>query len=177
MEGCRLPLKIGKAKLALKKNALVTAKDRLKWKWANGSATTAADFGDLAGGSGEGLAVCFYDHVAGQASLMMDQLVPAGGSCEGKACWTETTRVIKFKDRLGAGSDGITGITIKPGADAKAKVIVKGAGTRLGMGSLPLSMDGKATMQVIAGPGSCWQADYSSASKNDDGKFKARSSN
>jgi hypothetical protein len=45
------------------------------------------------------------------------------------------------------------------------------------MGSLPLSMDGKATMQVIAGPGSCWQADYSSASKNDDGKFKARSSN
>jgi cytochrome c peroxidase len=177
MLGCQLPVKIGKAKLVLKKNALVTAKDRLKWKWANGSATAAADFGDLADGSGEGLSVCFYDEVAGQASLMMAQSVPAGGSCGSSSCWRETPRAIKFSDRVGAGSDGIRGITIKPGADGKAQIVVKGAGTRLGMGSLPLSMDGKATMQVITGPGSCWQADYSSASKNSGGQFKARSSN
>lgn len=57
--------------------------------------------------------------------------MPAGGTCDGKPCWSATSGGYRYHDKTGA-NDGITGITLKGyQTEPRAKVTVKGKGTNL----------------------------------------------
>jgi len=61
---------------------------------------------------------------------------------------------------------------MKTGADSAAKIVVKGEGANLAMPVLPLTP--KVTMQLERDDlGTCWDAEYSTAIKNQSDQFKA----
>jgi hypothetical protein len=61
---------------------------------------------------------------------------------------------------------------LKSGIDGKAKIIVKGKGANVEMPTLPLAPP--VTVQLQATTGECWEAVYSTPSKNDASQFKAK---
>jgi hypothetical protein len=145
--------------------------DRLTWKWTRGAATNRADFGDPVGGD-TSYEVCIYDaggNTIGRAGA------PAGGTCDGRPCWTDNgVRVVyRSRDRRppGGGPRSAVRLTLIPGAAGQAKILVQGRGSHLALRPLP------ATQPVIAqiknSDGVCWEAEYSApARRNQPGRFQ-----
>jgi hypothetical protein len=169
LAGCRAPSVPGKAQLQIRSTSPDT-KDRLQWKWLKGSATTKADFGNpLASTS---YALCVYD---GNANLIAQADVPAGGSCNAKSprpCWRENGRGFRYIDR-DLTPHGVAQLTLKSGVDGKAQVQLKGKGALLPDPPLPIS-DPPVRVQLVNGVGRCWEATYSTTLRNDGQQLKAR---
>jgi hypothetical protein len=163
---CRTPTVGGKAAVALIDQTL-DQKDQLQWKWLNGAATTASEFGNPTATTAYDL--CLYDGSGLRASIA----VPAGTFCAGKPCWAAKPTGFTYKDKtLAAG--GLAQIALKAGIAGKAKIQVKGKGVNLPMPALatltsPLTVELKA-----AAAATCWSARYAfpPAVKNDGVQFK-----
>jgi hypothetical protein len=86
--------------------------------------------------------------------------VPAGGTCDGKPCWKETSTGFTYNSKTSA--NGIQSMGLKAGAAGKANLKVKGKGTNLAMPTMPLAQDTTVTVQLL-GPtgGICWDANFS----------------
>ncbi|MFQ5478157.1 MAG: hypothetical protein ACE5E4_06030 [Candidatus Binatia bacterium] len=168
VSACVQPVTGGRATLALKDSSPDT-RDKLAWAWKRGAATAKQDFGDPV--SGGEYRLCFYDEVGGQASLVMEQVLPGGGQCGARSCWKETTKGFVYKDRFASNAPGVKSAVFKAGVDGKASIKVKGQGEGLDMPTLPLSLDTQASMQIMRDTGACWQADYGRPPKKNTSKF------
>jgi hypothetical protein len=143
------------------------------WKWTKGAVTANAEFGDPTASTD--YALCIYDTTAGTPSLALAAMVPAGGTCGGKACWKATKAGFEYANKDGS-FDGITKVTLREGLlPEKAKVSVQGKGVNLPLPALPLAQDPQVTVQLKNRTGACWTANFSVAIENHAARFKARS--
>ncbi len=168
--GCRQSILANKSLLLLKDKG--GARDKLVFKWVKGESTDAALFGDPL--SSTTYTMCIYDETAGSPSLVLEAMVPPGGTCAGKPCWKTTRRGFKYRDRDLTNS-GIKVVNLKSGAAGKAKIIVKGKGPNLNLPSLPLNQDQQVIAQIKnnINAGECWEARFSAPPRtNDATKFK-----
>jgi hypothetical protein len=168
LAACKQPIAAEKALLLIKANG--GSGDKLVWKWAKGETTAIEDFGDPLGTTIYTL--CIYDESAGTPTLALTAVVPAGGTCDGKPCWSVIGKGFKYKDPTAA-NDGIKGVLLKFGASGKAKIVVKGKGDNLDTPVLPLAQDPQVVVQLKNDAGVCWEARYSApVTANDAGQFK-----
>jgi hypothetical protein len=168
LSGCKQPTVANKALLLIKNQG--GAGDKLVWKWVKGDATAPIDFGDPINATGYTL--CLYDTIGGTPTLALTASVPAGGSCDGKPCWSVIDSGFKYKDPSAANA-GIKNVLLKSGAAGKAKIVVKGKDANLDTPSLPLAQDAQIVVQLKNQAGVCWEARYSPpATKNEAGQFK-----
>ena len=161
--GCRLPAVAGKAKLIIKDTT--TDKDSLKWKWVRGDATTVLDFGDPT--DTVGYVLCVYDAGIRVSSTVL----PAGGTCAGKPCWTPKKTGFLYKDKL-LTPDGALVAKLKAGVAGKASISVSAKGANLETPD-PTTFTGPVRVQLQrADAGICFEAVYSAPfKKNAGGKF------
>jgi Right handed beta helix region len=150
-------------------------RDVLTWKWTKGAATTVGDFGDPVNGATR-YDLCVYDRDGGATSVVMHAAVPPGGTCKGKPCWKAAgagaAHGYRYTDRL-TSADGVKKIVLKPGADGKTSIVVKGKGSALDMPALPLAQDTTVTAQLKSSGGVCWGTVYAApAVKNESEQFK-----
>ena len=152
--GCKAA---GKSLLLLKNDATDDTKDKLIWKWLKGADTSLQDLGLPTGTTSYTL--CLY---AGTASASV--AFPAGSNWQ-----TAGSKGYKFKD-----PSGTPKALLMSGAAGKAKTLVKGKGTNLPDTLVPaLSLPVRARL-VNDTNSTCFEATYSTASKNDATQFKAK---
>jgi 6-phosphogluconolactonase (cycloisomerase 2 family) len=166
--GCRQPTESGKAVLRLLRIAGDDTKDRLRWKWPTGAATTLGDFGDPL--TTTDYALCIYDASAATQPVLRP-VAPAARSCAGDPCWkTPLAPGFRFKDNRH--TLGLRRLSLTPGAAGLALIKAQGAGTSLTMPTLPLTPP--VTVQLVNSLGECWEATYSTPIVNDAVEFRAK---
>lgn len=167
--GCRSATPFGGAQLQIK-DQTEDRKDQLKWKWA-GQATTIVEYGNPV--TTASYVICIYDSSANPQPLV-SRAAPLGGTCAGKPCWTTKPTSDQYADKI-LTPDGVKKVKLKEGlVDGKPKIQVQGVGVYIEPPALPLTLP--VTVQVKnTQTGVCWDAVYSSASKNDAAQFKAKS--
>ena len=104
---------------------------------------------------------------------MATTVAPAGGTCAGKPCWKPSGAGFKYGDKE-LTPDGLSKISLKPGAAAKAKISVGGKSTNLPMPALPLTTPVKVQLGRSDGA-LCWETTFSSAKTNQADRFSAKS--
>jgi hypothetical protein len=166
--GCRRTTQAGAASLLLKDTARA---DQITWKW-RGEATAKVEFGDPLASTDYQL--CVYDHSGGTPVSVMATTAPAGGSCAGAACWQDQGTGFKYRDR-DATPDGVFQLQVREGVDGRARIGLKGKGERLHLAPLPLAQDPLVTVHLVASNGQCWEAHFSSVTRNDASQFRAKS--
>lgn len=142
-------------------------KDKLGWKWTKGEATSLSDFGMPAGTTSYTL--CLF---AGTGNAVFDHAeVPPS-----PAKWSALAgRGFKYKDAAGS-ADGIAKMTLVAGAAGKAKIIVKGEGGGLSLGSPPYGLP--VTVQMTnSSTSACWASTFDAADikRNALGRFEVTS--
>jgi hypothetical protein len=163
-EGCRRPVLSGAAKLRVR-DAAFNDKDKLRWAWAKGSATSREEFGDPTADTS--FAVCAYDPLG----RILSARLPGGGTCGGQLCWKATRTGFRYKDLVGT-REGIVSLRLRAGPDESAKIVLIGRGSRLGLpGILPLATP--VTVQLVREGGTCWEARFSVPKKSSEQQFKA----
>ncbi len=165
--GCRGP---GNASLVLEDKT--PKRRKLVWKWRNGPATTAEEFGDPVDGS-TGYEICVYDASGDTPNLVVDAAVAAAETCpSGRPCWKRTGRGATagfsyYRRQLDR--SGLLSVALVGGLDGKARITVKA--TRQAFSPPPpaaadrlLNQDHTVTVQIRrTDNGACWQAAYPSA--------------
>lgn len=71
-------------------------------------------------------------------------------------------------------SDGVAELRLKPGADGRASMVLRGRGRgpALDLPALPLAPSERVVAQLRTGEGECWSGDYTApALKNDARRF------
>jgi CSLREA domain-containing protein len=164
--GCQ-PALGGRAKLSLEH----TSDDRsnkLSWSWTSSAAVSVSDFGFPAT-SADNYALCLYD----ASGRRLAAAAPGIGSCGRKLCWKQTSSGFVYTDPL-LDPDGLQKITLKAGASAgKGKIKVKGKGANL---LLPLPLATPVRLQLLhASSSTCWEASFSTSTRNDGEAFRATS--
>jgi CSLREA domain-containing protein len=157
-----------KSKLSLK-NSPDDRKNRLTWLWTSSASVELFDFQDPVSGAND-YALCLYD----QSGRRLAAAAPAGGLCPTKPCWKQTSSGFSYTDKQ-LDPDSLKKVVLKEGPTGKAKITVKGAGANLDMPALPLAAP--VLVQLVrlgAGP-ACWEATFSTSTRNDAEVFRARS--
>ncbi len=155
LSGCRRPIQSAKASVLAKNAEPDDAKDLLKWKWLKGERTTTAEWGTPL--STTSYQLCLYD----STGLRLSATIPPGGTCLGKPCW-KAAGITGFKYKNKALTpDGIQQLTLKAGADGKAKIGLLGKGGNLAMPDLS-TLGQPVTVQIQNSDELCWEAIYSS---------------
>ncbi len=171
LAGCRKPLASGKSSLMLR-DLTPDTRDLLAWKWLKGDATDVAAFGDPT--TTTGYAICVYDETGGVPTLVQAITIDAGGLCGGQACWKPRTHGFRYANKAGT-PNGVVAILLNDGVPGTAHISVKATGLNLDLPPLPLQQDVAVTLQLVNDLGECWDADYSTAQRNEIGNFKAKS--
>lgn len=154
---------------------LLDFKDKVLFRLIRGDATDASDFDP---GTDNHFALCAYDE-SGPPELAFSAIAPVGEDCrptanaKPKPCWTAGTTT-KMNDRF-ATPDGLRKLTLKSGVDDKVKIIAKAQGDRVRPPELPLGLPLRIQLQSAAGV--CWEAVFTTATKNDSSRFKAKVAN
>ena len=163
----------GKARLSLelaRRNALV-------WKWKRGEATLQT-FGDPA--QTDPYALCLYEvGEETRAPLRLGLAVSPGVRCDTRRCWKRKgTDRFSYRDARD-GSIGISRMELRTKASSGAEILVRARGAGLIGRALPLgatlegpSISVKAQL-VNLNTGSCWEASYGRAKRNDEKIFNA----
>jgi hypothetical protein len=157
------------------KNKENDAGDRVLLKLFRGGAVSEEELGDPQTTSDH--ALCLWDESDPEPHLVFRATAPAGGSCKGVDCWQQFGPVTLYKDPERT-PEGIKGIVVRAGDDARSQVSLKGKGETLGnrpLGTpmLPLELPARAQFQIRGG--ACWETRYTEAGvkTNDEAKFKA----
>ena len=164
--GCRVPTQRGKAQLTVQNH--VGEMPRVQWKW-RGEATPSAAYGDPL--TTTSYTLCVYD-LSGAPQPLMRTSAPAGGTCPGGPCWRKRGDRFQYKD-ADRTPDGLQSLVLTPGDDGKAQIRLKGDGAHVIAPQLPFTT--KVTAQLKASTGACWEAEYSTATRNTARDFKAAS--
>ncbi len=145
--------------------------DRLRWKWANGAATTLADFLNPVAGATARYGICLYD---GALQPLIDTEVSPAGDCAGVPCWRPTSNGYTYKDAT-AGQNGITSLKLQGGATGSAKIDLKAKGSTLNTPRPRLRLPVVVELVIDeGGTRSCWQSTFDAAAVNETGRFLAK---
>ncbi len=145
---CRASVVAGKSSLLVNDRSPDT-KDQLRWRWADGAATTLAELGDPT--TSDHYDLCLYDANGLRASMV----IPAGGTCGGKPCWKATAKRFRYQNPSGS-PRGITKLQLTSGADGKASIKVDGKGDLLPLPGLD-TLSGSLQLQIRnRTSGLCW---------------------
>jgi 6-phosphogluconolactonase (cycloisomerase 2 family) len=166
--GCSKPV-IGGAGLLLMKDRFPDRRDQLAWKWRRGAATSIADFGDPRHATGYRL--CVFEPRGNGSRLILDAKALPGGRCGLRRCWARTRRGFRYDDPQ-LTPDGLRAIVLRSGPAGRAAITVAGKGKPLAMPRLPLTP--RVVVQLRAGNGACWEADYGAPVENSVARFRAR---
>jgi hypothetical protein len=179
---CQTPTVPLKSKLVLRDDADDT-RDQLRWTFVKGEATSPSELGDPT--ANEDYVVCMYDASTPGGAVLMEHLVPAGGTCATKPCWRGSGSPpgfagYRYKDPEGT-PHGIQKMSVKPGPHGKPKIAIKGGRDHLfsaAPGAPPLPLPLPVVMQLQNRSGACWQAtfDASGISTNVSGSYKGSGS-
>lgn len=141
------------------------------WSW-KGQATTLLEFGSPL--STTSYLFCVYD---GGDQIVSTLRAPAGGSCDGDDCWKASSSGFRYKDKSGS-AIGLTSLQLKPGADGKSSIKIKGRGALLELPTLPLVQAPAAVRALLRNEesGDCWEASYGTVlgDPTSTSKWKAR---
>ena len=141
------------------------------WVW-KGAATTLGELGSPT--TTTGYLFCVYE---GEDDVAAGFPIAAGGTCDGKDCWSALSTGFRYKDRDGA-SFGLTSLQLKAGDDGRASIKLKARGAALDEPSLPLTLvpDGVRAVLINEESGDCWDATFSTPLTDpaDPVKWKAR---
>jgi photosystem II stability/assembly factor-like uncharacterized protein len=168
---CKVPV-LSRASTIAITNGADDSRDRLVWQWKKGQATTADELGDPTATTG--YRVCVFDNDGGP-TRPVNVLAPAGGTCNGKPCWTVSGSGAHYRNP-GAASNGLEQVRIQPGRYGFGKVVVKARGPNIGLPSRALSP--AVTLQLVRtdDPTICWKARFNSGiTRQDATTFRAKS--
>lgn len=166
---CQQPTAFRRSTLQIKNNSF-DLRDRLVWRWTGG-ATSISEFGDPTDSTD--YALCIYDTTAGNPLLALELTVSAGETCtHNKPCWKATKTGFRYNDRSWL-SDGVHSIQLKGGTGTH--ITVKAGRYQMPTPLQPFHQDPQVTVQLVNSAGTCWEATYSTARKNDTAKFIAKS--
>lgn len=161
LSSCRQPAPT-KAKLLIKNDPSDDDKDKIIWKWLKGDETLKTAFGNP---DAFDSILCVYTGTA--EDLIVETSIPGEGACP--SCWTENTPGFKYKVPGG----GIEKVLLKSGDAGKAKIVLKGKGGALpDLPAVPITVP--VRVQLSNSEGECWDATYSTATKNENNLFKAK---
>jgi hypothetical protein len=149
------------------------ARDSLAWTWAAGAATAPADLGDPRAATA--LELClFADDGQGGVVPLLSGVVPAGGTCDGRPCWTANAGGTTYRYRNARG-DGLRSLRLESGAAGAAGITLRGKGSGLG---LPSSFDGALppiTIQLRRTDAPvCWESRFPVLSTSTATRIRAR---
>ena len=165
MMGCKQDTDPGSSALLLH-DVVPDKGDRIGWKWLKGAATAKGEFGDPIHTTDYEL--CVYD---GYGHLVARGCAPAGGTCQGRPCWKETSTGYAFRKRDLSPLRSSLSFKLSAGADGKGKVVTKGKGPVFNMPQMPMRMP--ITAQLINSEGTCWETEFfPPAQANQVGDFK-----
>jgi hypothetical protein len=177
--GCRSSVSAGRSKLQIEDRDDDT-RDAFVWRWTYGQDTALGNFGDPS--TAEGLVVCLYDESGETPVLLFEAGAPPNEGCDtlGRLpCWIrngtpEKPRGFTYRNRQGL-PDGIGEVSLKPGRDRRAQVVVGGRGEHLELPALPLDVPVRAQLQSATGQ--CWESEFAAEGvrKNTAETFKAKS--
>ena len=151
--GCRTPT-APRAGLLTLRHGRSSAANLLRWRSQFGSATALGDFGFPLATTDYRL--CVYN----PGGLVLDLAVPAGGTCNGRPCWTLGNHTFRYRNGTGAGSAGLD-VILRAGSNKKATVTFSARGPSLTVPALPFALPG--TVQLRADNGICWSTSHASA--------------
>jgi spore coat protein A len=162
--GCRRPAST-KGLLKIKLDTEDPRKNQMQWKWLHGTATSKLEFGDPT--TTEDYYLCVYD----QGAIVSTTRIEAGGLCDGKPCWKETTKGYQFKDKA-LTPDGAQQLKLKEGEDGAAQAQFNGRGALLELPP-PLDLKGPVEVQLKQeSDAACWAATFSAPfTKQDAARF------
>jgi len=169
LASCREPSVSGGGHIDIK-DRTPDDKDRLLFKWTKGAATSTSDFGDPL--TTTDYELCLYD---GTSDLVSHASAPAGGTCNAaspRPCWRSTSTGFKYSDRDLTPS-GIQSLLLNSGVAGKSRITLRGRGAALDVPSLPTTLPLRA--QVLNSDGTCWEARFGTATRNQMDRLKARS--
>jgi hypothetical protein len=139
-------------------------RNRLDWKWSNGQDTPLFAFGDPATFQTT-YSVCLYD-ASLTAQPVMASFIKFGS-------WGTFQNGYTFR-AFPPNFDGITLLQLRAGVEGKAKFKLKARAGAIPLPLLPLTPP--VRVQLQASNDECWEATFSSPSRNGvDGRFKASS--
>src|SRR5262249_5644985 len=104
-------------------------RDRLAWRWRSGAPVALDDFGDPSTASDYG--VCVWATGAAEP-LLLEAEAPAGGTCDGTACWTAVPGAGFDYDDGAAASGGLRRIRLRARSHGRASILVTAKGPQLG---------------------------------------------
>jgi hypothetical protein len=153
-QACIQPIQAKKSTIQLK-NKTPDIADGLTWKWTKGDTTTLSNFGNPL--TTDDYALCLYEGGA----LVQSWIIPKAGTCAGKACWKSSSKGWVYSDK-DLTPDGIQSLKLTAGiTPGKAKITLKGKGSRLGLANLDL-LSGVLDVQLQrSGAATCFGATYS----------------
>jgi CSLREA domain-containing protein len=160
-----------RSRLALKSVAAHHTRDKLSWSWVGSAPVPVGDFADPVGDAAN-YALCVYDGTG--LPRLRALRAPAGGTCGKAPCWRSTSSGFTYTDPL-LDPDGLRKIVLSTGGAAgKAKITVQGKGANLGL-SLPIAAPVRMQLVHSGGAPTCWDATFSTSTRNDGETFNARS--
>jgi cysteine-rich repeat protein len=167
LDGCRRPIAPGKSQLVIRDGSDPKS-DILQWTWSKGADTPASAVG--APQTSARYRLCVYDGTELRAGVV----VPPGGTCNGKPCWTASkSGSFAYKSRSFE-PDGMEKIALKPGSAGRASIKLQARGARL---LLPPArgLAGPLTVQLGFMDGACWEAQFAAPfATQTDGKLVAK---
>jgi hypothetical protein len=116
--------------------------------------------------------VCLYD-ASGNPQPLLEADIPPAGTCGLNSCWRATATSFVYKNKAGF-PDGVVGLTLKAGADGRAKIRATAKGTSLETPALPLTLPVSAQFVIVDGASTqCWQTTFTAATINQPSRFSA----
>jgi YVTN family beta-propeller protein len=106
---------------------------------------------------------------------------PAGGTCDGRPCWSGSSSGFKYSTKLGwpdglkslKATAGRSGRGRVAGRSGRGRVSIKAKGPQVILPDLPFTFP--LRLQIATSDGSCWEATFSNFKKNTAGRLTARS--
>lgn len=146
--------------------------DALRWRYAKGDDTPPGALGDPR--STTVWVACLYDAAAGPQPVAR-ALLPAGGTCNGRSCWSATAAGgFAYADRLAA-QDGIRRLRITPGSAGATTIALYGTGAYVGTPGAALPLIPPVHVQLVNSFGECWNATFTRPSVATERAFVGRS--
>jgi hypothetical protein len=162
---CRAPSPRG-ASLTFQNDA-DPAHDSVSWRWKAGSGTAKDDFGTPLTSTDFGL--CVYE----PGGLVWSAHAPAGGVCGSGSCWRDLASGFGYRDRERT-PDGVAKLDLKAGRSGRGNLRLRGRGANLSLPGRGLALPVTVRL-ILSDGGACWEAVYSSPSRNDATRFDAKS--
>ena len=142
----------------------------LKWKWRGAAPTTMDAFGDPT--TSTSYTLCVVDESGATPSLIMTAEARAGGTCGGRPCWGRGGSGFTYKGNVD-GPGRLGKLKLKAGP-AGAAILVKGKGSRLRLGQLPLRPPVRVVLRKSEGSGT-FGASFGGMQRNQVDQYKATS--